>query len=388
VLAIQVQSDGKIVVLGRDYGAASGTDVLLARFEADGRLDTTFGDGGVTRVDVEGADDYPAALAIQADGKLLVADDFYSRADMPISIMRFTTDGRLDMSFAKRGRAAVGFPGGVGQISAMVVQPNGRILAVGSVSPPAPATPATALVRLTRDGKRDKSFGRGGRVVTDFSDEIGEGAFDVALQPDGRIVIVGAVPSPGRDYDFFVARYLKNGRLDESFGDGGSVLTDFSGDRDYAVRVALLADGKILAAGYITDSASHSEFAVARYDANGGLDESFGEGGKKILDFGDSSGVVGAVGVQADGAIVLVGSVYDPRGSTGVDFSVARLLSDGTPDETFGEGGIAVTDFEGGNDQAFTGVLQPDGKILAAGFAVISPSEPGYLALARYWGAR
>src|SRR5207244_2843340 len=105
------------------------------------------------------------------------------------------------------------------------VQPNGRIVAVGSSMPPSLGSPATVLVRLTADGRRDRSFGRGGRVVTNFSDEIGEGAFGVALQPDGKIVIVGAVPSPATGYDFFVARYLKNGRVDKSFGDGGSVMT-------------------------------------------------------------------------------------------------------------------------------------------------------------------
>ncbi len=217
-------------------------------------------------------------------------------------------------------------------------------------------------------GDPDPTFGVDGKVLTDISGDNDEG-HDVALQPDGKIVVGAISTIVGAGFvQFAVVRYLPDGNLDPAFGVNGVVLTRFGDDINaLAHAIAVQPDGKIIAAGYTVDnSTSTHSFAIARYLPDGTLDTSFSEDGKLTL--GGLRAIEDIV-LQQDGKIVAVG--------TG---GLARFNADGSLDPTFGVNGQAlVADFE-----QRAGALQPDGRIVTAGqYTNSDPFDRGF-ALARY----
>jgi uncharacterized delta-60 repeat protein len=237
---------------------------------------------------------------------------------------------------------------------------------------------AVAAPAQAKAGDLDGTFGTGGKVTTDFGGPV-DGARALAVQADGKLVAAGY--AFGMNTDFALARYNSDGTLDTSFGTGGKVTTDFGAGYDEgAYALAAQADGKLLAAGQAVGTAS-LDFALARYNPDGTLDPSFGTGGKVTTDFAgeffSSNDLATALAVQADGRLVAAGFT-----DTGL-FALARYNSDGSLDSTFGTGGQVTTriaDFA----RAFALAVQPDGKLVAAGWAA-GPSTGSYdFALARY----
>ena len=232
-------------------------------------------------------------------------------------------------------------------------------------------------------GKLDISFGAGGKVTTDFFGS-GEQANGIAIQSDGRIVAAGAV-SNGPQSDFAIARYNSNGTLDATFGTNGKVTTAFSNTNDFAYALAVQSDGRIVAAG-VTDNGPNTpgDFAVVRYNADGSLDESFGDKGKVTTDFFGGDDSAHALKIQSDGRIIVAGSAG--VAGEGWNFALARYNSDGSLDAGFGNGGRVSTDFLGFFDSSFGVDIQPDGRIVAAGVAGASIAEGAIekFALARY----
>jgi uncharacterized delta-60 repeat protein len=238
---------------------------------------------------------------------------------------------------------------------------------------------AWALARYRADGRLDPSFGSGGRVLTLFP--LGglapEGALAVATQADGKVVVAGGG-------GFALARYTVRGRLDASFGHNGRVLTDFSsvpggGPLGIATSVAIAADGKIVAAGFSGSRTALAEGALARYTARGKLDPSFGQGGKVVTALGAQGTLLDAAGLQPDGKILVVGTTNLPAGIAVV---VARFTSGGELDPSFGEAGRVVVD---SLTRASGLVVQPDGKIVVAGYLDYAAGFPGFRSvLARY----
>ncbi|MCI0529632.1 MAG: hypothetical protein L0Y56_19490, partial [Nitrospira sp.] len=191
--------------------------------------------------------------------------------------------GDLDPTFGTGGKAITDF-GGSDQASAIALQANGKIVVAGSSE--IDGFLDFALARYNTDGSLDTSFGTAGKVTTDFGGSNG-GAFAVALQQDGRIVAAGRTfIFFGLTSDFALARYNTDGSLDTSFGTAGKVTTDFGGNNDGVFAVALQADGKIVAVGSSQIGIMNSDFALARYNPDGSLDSSFGSGGMVTTDFG------------------------------------------------------------------------------------------------------
>jgi uncharacterized delta-60 repeat protein len=206
----------------------------------------------------------------------------------------------------------------------------------------------------------DPTFGTNGKVTTDVSGRLDE-VRAVMIQSDGRIVAAGVTGAAPRR-DFALARYNTDGTIDPAFGDRGTVVTDFAGGDDGAWAVAIQSDQKIVVGGL-----ADGDFALARYDANGTLDAQFGIGGRVTLDFGGDDRV-NALAVQSDGKIVAAGI------ANGVDFAIARLDANGNGDTTFGRNGRVITDCSGDRDVAFAVVVRPDGKIVATGSAGSFPA--------------
>lgn len=339
-LALSFQSDGKIVVAGSWSSSEEGQsygEFTLVRYKADGSLDQSFGHAGkvITRIGDGLAIAY--ALALQSDGKIVVAGTFGGK----FVVVRYQANGALDPSFGTAGTmiTTVGVSGGA---TALALQPDGKIIAAGN------ADDNFALVRYYADGRLDTRFGTGGKVMTAVGAR--SGALALAFQPDGKIVVAGSA-----DNSFALIRYHADGRLDVRFGTGGTVITHPGPDRppESGIRaLALQRDGKIVVAGYISSSGyipfmgiGSYEAAIARYRGDGTLDSSFGLDGVVI---GGSINRVHDLTLQPDGKIVAAGEALQAVGSSeeaASVFAVARYNIDGSPDVSFGKDGVVNTHF-------------------------------------------
>lgn len=227
-------------------------------------------------------------------------------------------------------------------------------------------------------GDLDVSFGNGGKVATEFFGS--QGYADVlalALQPDGKLVVAGDASDGGKDH-FALARYSVDGSLDPSFGTGEKVTTDFSGVYEYPQAVVIQTDGKIVAGGALsrdTSDASTQDFALARYNSDGTLDASFGSGGKVTTDIFGNRDDLFAIALQPDGKLVAAGRARHTNSNDSFDWVLARYLSNGSLDPSFGSGGKVTADFFGRLDGASGVCIQPDGRIVVAGGAQKSSSS-------------
>ena len=380
------------IVVGQTYknNDFSGEDFAVARYNADGTLDTTFGAGGRVRTDFPGLAAVPSAVVIQADGKIVVAGGAFPLFTFlgNFELVRYNPNGSLDRSFGNGGIVTTTFPEG-SYASAVALQPDGKIVAAGTVFvnfiPGESSDTDFALARYNPDGTPDATFGNGGQVSTDFVG-LEDDAFSVLIQPDGKIVAVGSANDPATFYDFAAARYLSSGAIDTTFGVGGKVQTDF-GDRNFdrARSASLQPDGRIVAAGFaISQSGGVQNFAVARYTSNGILDTTFSRDGKTQIDFGNCCQSATKVLLQSDGKIITVGGSNGE--SSEDDFLLARLSPRGSLDNTFGIGGQVRTSFGDLNGGANGAALQSDGKIVAVGFQATFSNQWSNFALARYLG--
>ncbi|MFD9353417.1 calcium-binding protein [Streptomyces sp. NPDC060031] len=366
------QADGKLVVVGLSEGGFA-----LARYNTNGSLDSTFSGDGTMTSDFGGGSHAANAVAIQpSDGKIVVAGTTEVVAEEGggccfFSVARYNTDGSPDTGFGNGGLVRVDEFGGSADGADVAVQPDGRIIAAGKGG-----GGGFALVRLNTNGSLDPSLGGDGAVVAGFTpaspQDAGGVARGMALQPDGKIVAVGYVGNTA--FDIGVARYNTNGSLDTTFSGDGMVTADFGGT-EFGNAVAVQPDGRIVAAG-----SGGSGFALLRYNADGSPDGGFGAGGRTSVSFPGDGGIAYGMALQQNGKIVLAGRADDPNSSEANDFGLARFNPNGTVDTGFGGDGFVVTGF-GDFDEARGVLVQPDGKIVAAGYGA------GFaFAVARYEG--
>lgn len=352
---------GKLVVAGSTAAAPNNHDFALARFNlADGSLDMSFDQDGIKLQDLADRSASAASVAVQPDGKIVVAGNCYNGTYRSFALARLNPTGGLDPAFGSNGRAVVPIGNGDSQANAVAIQPDGKIVAAGY------ATNDIAVVRLNTDGTLDTTFDGDGIAITSFSTN-NDVANAIALQPDGRITVAGWTINGSGNADFATVRYRTNGSLDQSFNLTGKATTAFGTKDDTAACVSIQPDGKIVTSGYATIG-GHAEFALTRYATNGIRDMSFGTSGRVTTAVGDFSGCFGQA-IQRDGKIVVAGFSYrlDVDGQLiGVDLNVIRYNTNGVLDNTFGTGGIVTTTSSGGE---FGGpvALQSDAKILVSG---------------------
>jgi uncharacterized delta-60 repeat protein len=405
-----------LIVTGFDASGAKG-QVSLVDPWPNSSLDTTFGIGGKVSTGI-GWEIGLRDIALQADGKIVSAGTIQTelKGGHSFAVARFTADGKLDSSFNGTGWVTPKFNIGNQVLSAELIQPDGKIVVVGE------ASPYFGLARINLDGSMDTTFGGNGYVTTTFGGSEAV-ASSVAIQPDHKILVSGYTkggPPETPIIDFALARFNPNGSLDTSFDKDGKVTTDFGGD-DLYPTVLVQTDGKIILVGQATSSTNPYDYhiAAARYNPNGSLDSSFGSGGRiatilphtlqtiravlqpdgKILvaggnhfdnlivlvrynpdgslDAGFNADVINAisfasVALQPDGKIVLTGTIYTPDNW---DYWLRRLNSDGSLDTAFGVQGTVVIAFDAPDSNGPGAVaLQKDGKIIVGG---ITPSSGG-----------
>ncbi len=346
-LAVALQADGKIVVGGSDQPVIDGVLDLptgvIARLNANGTEDASFGTEGQVLNSLNG-DGSVQSIAIQADGKIVAAGS----SDGSFAVFRCSADGTPDAHFGHAGLVTthLGAKFGSSNAAAVAIQANNKILVAGS------AQNSLAIERLNTAGVLDGTFGTAGKVLGSF----GSGASEVralAIDANGKILVGGS--GGGR---FAVARYLANGLPDGAFAGHGKVVSSFGG-AGVVSGMSVTTGGKIVAAG-----TADGKFALARYNANGTLDASFGDGGRRVTAFSPKA-LAGGMSVGANGGIVIGGSRISGSES---DFAIARYTSDGNLDATFHGTGRLVQNFHGvASSQSVA--LQKNGKVVVAGTA-------------------
>ncbi|HEY6836096.1 MAG TPA: PASTA domain-containing protein [Gaiellaceae bacterium] len=364
---VALQRDGKIVVAGAAH-TGSNWDFALARYTSRGRLDQSFGRGGTVTTDFGSDYDYAFAMKIQPDGKIVVAGWTNGSGGGHVALARYRPNGSLDPTFGSDGKVV----GPLGSGFALAVQRDGKVVVGGA------ADRSFAVFRFKPDGSLDPGFGTNGEVTTPF--DLDSAAIrGLAIQSDGNIVAVGS--AVGHEVtEWALARYTQEGSLDTTFGAGGTVTVfENALSNNLAEAVVFQGDRRILVAGTQLE-----HVALAGFLLSGALDPTFGvDAGVTTLDSYSTTraGEASAVRLQRDGKIVTAGiwADLDIR-----EFFVARFNHDGIPDQSFRSQGIAKTDLTAGEDSAYGLVLQRDGKLVAAGVAGNTNGSDGSFALVRY----
>jgi len=321
--AIAVQSDGKIIAAGQSQNGTNPGTFALARYNINGTLDNTFdGDGKVTTAIASNGIAF--AVAIQSDGKIVVAGFASNGANNDFALARYNTNGSLDNTFDGDGKLTTDFGSGNDQPNALAIQSDGKIVVAGLASNG--TNDDFALARYNTNGTLDNTFDGDGKLTTDFSSGIDRG-FGVTIQSDGKIVVAGFVRIGTNNDDFALARYNTDGTLDNTFDGDGKLTTAIGSTNDQAYAIALQSDGKIVAAGAAQLGSSFDErnFALARYNVDGTLDNTFDGDGKVTLDFGRGESI---------GGMALFGNRIYLAGGTNVngkfDFAIAAFQNDAT----------------------------------------------------------
>lgn len=361
---VVVLPDGRILV--PTWIPSNGGDFALLRFNSDGSLDTTFGNNGKGLADFSGSD-FAGHIAIDGNGRIIMVGSTRNGSNYDFAVARFNADGSLDGDFSNGGKVISDFGGSGESASAVAVLADGGLLVVGETTI-GPGGRDFAIARYKADGSPDSAFSGGdGLLTTDFGDSI-DSARDVALLPGGSFLVAGAAGN-----DFAIAQYTAAGELDLNFGGGAGLTTIDFGGVDTGSKVFILPSGKILLVG-----TSDGSLALARLNGDGTPDTDFGGGdGRVKIDPPTPLGAsdIDAV-MQPDGKVLAAGT------SNG-DFTLARCNADGTLDMSF-HGGWIGTDINGSLDIAHAIALQANGRIIVAGETGTASNSARDIALVRY----
>ena len=337
---------------GSDYG-----DFLALRLTPDGSLDSSFGDGGIVRTPIDlipDGQDVPGGGAVGPDGTILLGGSASApNGNTDFAFVRYTPDGDLDPTFSDDGIDTID----IEQYdfgAELALQPDGKIVSVGEAA----NQNSFSVIRLLPNGDLDPDFGSGGVVHTQLGVPAERDiASSVQVLDDGRIVVIGTADSSWPLDDYAAVRYLPNGELDESFGDGGIAIIPAE-RAQWAYASAVMPDGKLVIGGQAEAPEIYRyESRLVRLLPDGTLDETFGDDGVVTEDFGDS-GATDALTVDPDGKLISAGFSHDINWQN-VRFALARYNDDGTLDTGFGDGGVRSYSILGVSDYGLAVALQP-----------------------------
>lgn len=350
IYGLETLADDKIIAVGSAATSKGGTsDFALARYLPDGSLDSAFGIGGKVTTDFSGYSDFIFSRpVVMPDGRILVAGGTATSAasggtaNIDVGIARYLSNGNPDASFGNAGKVHFDIAAGsIDRAYSVTIDKQSRIVVAGATSNPTPSNNQFFAMRLTPEGAVDGTFGNGGKVVVDFNPVNGDNldfANDVLVQPDGKILMSGYAAG-----DFGLVRLNSDGSLDTTFGSGGKVTTDLSGNYDSASRMALRSDGKILVSGDSESSASGGpEVAVVRYNPDGSVDRGFGTNGSVLTGIAAKASPSSPKGVERDATgydirivsdnyFVIAGTQYAPIFEGKQNLGFASFFGDGQP---------------------------------------------------------
>ncbi|MBS1659163.1 MAG: T9SS type A sorting domain-containing protein [Bacteroidetes bacterium] len=363
VRALAIQPDGKILAAGFT-SIGEGINMAVVRYNTDGTLDDSFGEEGIFVHQLSGNSGFNA-IALQPDGRIVLGGYFYNGMSDDLLLVRLNTDGTFDEDFAGTGYKNTDILGYDERLFGIAVQPDGKIVVGGTTSDG--LINEFIVGRYNADGSKDNTFGEGGFIIT----SPGEGysaAYAMVLQPDGKIVLGGYAEFESTWEDFALVRYNSDGSPDVTFNTSGMVYTDFYEEDDNAFALTLQPDGKIVAAGYAYADYG-ADMAIARYNTDGSLDNTFGSGGKLTIDFYSNDDEAWAIALQSDGKMVTGGDMYSYESEESI-FELARNTADGSLDASFGTDGLVTTDINWASEYINALAIQSDGKIVAGGTVV------------------
>ncbi|MCA9063977.1 MAG: right-handed parallel beta-helix repeat-containing protein, partial [Planctomycetaceae bacterium] len=333
-------------------------DILVTRYLADGRLDTSFGGGdGIVQTAIGAGDEAGNSIVLQSDGKFLVVGSTSNGTDLDMAVARYNTDGTLDTTFGGGdGIATLAIGTSDDVANAAAIQSDGKIVVVGRT---VAANNNIVTIRLTTSGTLDTTFSGDGKDIQSFSSG-NDIAWGVELQSNGKIVVAATAYTGGGGLDMALLRYNTDGTLDTTFaGNGKWSQSIFNGD-DYTYDLAIQSNGKIVIVGKAPAGGGNTDIAVFRVSSTG-TNDSFASA--PIMSI-NSSAVARKVVVQSDGKVVLAGSTWN---GSNWDVALVRFLAGGALDTTFGTGGIVQTDLNGNDDEGMSLVIDADGSILVTG---------------------
>ncbi len=365
--AVTIQPDGKIVVAGAKGIGGPNPRFTIVRYETGGSLDPTFGGGdGNVSIDFTPGGDFPYAVRIQADGKIVVAGAAgYFGANSRFALARLTSDGSLDPTFGDGGTVTTNLTPSYDFANGMAMQPNGKIVLVGSVSA-GESNGKIGVLRYRSDGSLDPTFGGDGVVRADPTPTYDDG-YAVGVEADGQIVVAGGTGFAGPNGRFVMLAFEHDGSLDPTFGGDGKVFTDLTPKMDIPFALAIQDDGGIVVAGGAAQDGRDPRFALARYVGDGSLDPTFHGDGTVITNVTPHADSAYGVAIDPDGKIVAAGTAGD--GGPAPRFGTVRYLADGTRDPTFRGDGTVTTDLTSSFDSAWSVAVQSDGSVVCSGVA-------------------
>jgi uncharacterized delta-60 repeat protein len=329
--AVTLESDNKIIVAGYIQQSTGYTDYAVVRLLPDGQLDQTFGNTGVQIFSPTPTSDIPVSLAMQTLGGVerIIVGGYVSTANTQFSVARLNLSGQLDQTFGDGGIKSVAVGGVTDILQDIAVDGEARIVAVGSSRfdfGSGSFRDDFAAVRFLPDGQLDTSFSGDGKVITQMAGQAQ--ARSVVIQNIGGAekIVAGGFAKNGVSNDFALARYNADGTLDPTFGTNGRAYTNFANDEEQIHELLIQPNGKIIGVGFMYSGANRN-FALARYNQNGSLDTTFGACGRIVTDLRTNIDIAYGAALQSDGKIIAVGE--SNNGSTSADFSVVRYTSGG-----------------------------------------------------------
>ena len=360
--SITIQSDGKIVLVGSSTVSSDNNDFAVVRYNTDGSLDSTFnGDGKVT-TDFDGNNDFAKSVTMQSNGKIILAGTNKKNGKYNFAVVRYNVDGNLDGTFNYDGRVTTAIGGATDTARGVAIQSDGKIVVAG-YSDRGGYHYNFAVARYNVDGSLDGTFNYDGKVTTPIG-SVSDQAKCIVIQSDGKIVVAGDSKTTSNTL-FAVVRYNTDGSLDSTFANDGKATTTI-GIHDQVNSVAIQSDGKILVAGRSWNG-SDADFVIVRYDINGSLDSTFGIDGKVITTIGNKSEEIKSIAIQNNGKIIAAGNSHNA--SNIYDVAVVRYNINGSLDSTFGINGIVTTPVGNGTDYGEGVAIQNDGKIVVGGWS-------------------
>jgi uncharacterized delta-60 repeat protein len=360
---IIVQPDGKIVIVVASFRSTDTSFTQLARYNANGTLDNTFGTAGKVKTAI-GTGFTAGSIALQTDGKMIAVG--------ANSLARYKSNGSLDSTFNRNGTVTTQFvPNKDGSVGVVTLQSDGKIVVGGAVTNSSTTgSRSMLLARYNTNGSLDSTFGTKGIAIQTFGTDKQQEISSIAVQSDNKILACGFVivsQSPVWQMDLGLIRYTTNGILDASFGASGVVnIANIN-----PVSVKSLSNGKILVAGSGFGS-NTGLFVLYRFNANGSLDATFGTNGKITTAF-SAQAFVNDMLVQKDGKIVLLG-LNDYNG-TNPSIALARYSTEGVLDNTFGTNGKASIPSILPEEWYRKLGIQSDGKLVASGWTLTRSSN-------------
>ena len=356
-----IQPDGKTIVA---CIANNGTDAdfAITRFTKDGELDASLDGDGIVMTDFDGSSDVAEAIALDEFNRIIVAGYVENGNGFGFAVARYLSDGTLDETFGDSGLVTK-MIGKTGFCKAVAVQQDNKIVLGGYVLDPISNTNEFMLIRFNTDGTPDSTFHGDGIVQTNMG--IGAAVANaILIQPDKKIVLAGQVLNDAAlRWQIGIARYNEDGSTDDTWDQDGLVFTGLD-QADFTINAVVMdANKKIVVGGYFGTAPSNNLFAVARYHLDGRPDETFGDEGIQLGSFGAQDNEINTIVIQPDGQILIGGTSL--QGNRDL-FAVARLEADGEFDETFGEQGVVRPIIEQ-NDGINGMALQHDGRLVVAG---------------------